>query len=199
LVRVGSVSSATRASPIPGAGRHRPCLATVIDQCMAAETLSYAVRPRVVGIYLGQLALLVGCLSTPPLVFAAVEQEWMQAAGYLIAVVALAGGGNLLQRGHRPSDIQWNEALVVAAAIFILTPLVLAVPMMMAGLSFLDALFEAISGITTTGLSTFGSVEDKPHIGTFDWCAYPTLGAKGAGPERSQLLTPKSRPRGASR
>jgi len=62
---------------------------------MASETLSYAVRPRVVGIYLGQLAFLVGCLSTPSLVFAAIEREWMAATGYLIAVVALAGGGSL--------------------------------------------------------------------------------------------------------
>lgn len=146
---------------------------------MAEQTLSYAVRPRVVGIYLGQLAFLVGCLSTPPLVFSTIEREWMPAAGYLIAVAALACGGYLLQRGHRPSDIQWNEALVVVAAIFILTPLVLAVPMMMAGLSFLDAMFEAISGITTTGLSTFKSVEDKPHSLLFTAAWLQWLGGVG--------------------
>jgi len=157
---------------------------------MATETLSYAVRPRVVGIYLGQLAFLVGCLSTPSLVFAAIEREWMAATGYLIAVVVLAGGGYVLQRGHRPSDIQWNEALVVVVAIFILTPLVLAVPMMMAGLSFLDALFEAISGITTTGLSTFGSVEDKPHSLLF---AAAWLQWQGGGGHHGPVVCPSVR------
>jgi trk system potassium uptake protein TrkH len=34
--------------------------------------------------------------------------------------------------------------------------------MMATGVPFLDALFEAVSGITTTGLTTMGSVEDKP-------------------------------------
>ena len=43
-----------------------------------------------------------------------------------------------------------------------MTPLVLALPMTMAGVGFLDALFETVSGITTTGLSTFATVADKP-------------------------------------
>ena len=128
----------------------------------SAESLSYAVRPMVVGLYVGQLLVLVGLLSVPPLVFAFINGEYTHAAGYAAAIAAMLAAGLLLQRGPRPKDIQLNEALVVVATIFLLVPLVMAVPMMSAGIGFLDALFEAVSGITTTGLSTLASVEDKP-------------------------------------
>lgn len=128
----------------------------------SAESLSYAVRPKVVGLYLGQLLFLVGLLSTPPFLFALIDREFTDATGYAVAVAVMLAIGLLLQRGPRPDDIQLNEAVVVVAAIFLLVPLVMAVPMMSAGIGFLDALFEAVSGITTTGLSTLATVEDKP-------------------------------------
>ncbi len=128
----------------------------------SAESLSYAVRPKVVGLYLGQLLFLVGMLCLPPLIFALVDREFSHAVGYAVAIAAMLAAGFVLQLGQRPHDIQLNEAVVVVAAIFLLVPLIMALPMMSAGISFLDALFEAVSGITTTGLSTLRSVEDKP-------------------------------------
>lgn len=126
------------------------------------EGLSYAARPRVISVYLGQLLFLLGGFSLAPLIFAAASGDWTHAAAFAAAVLALTGIGWLAQRGGPAQDIQINEALVVVSAIFIVAPLVMALPMMTKGVSFLDALFEAVSGITTTGLSTFASVEDKP-------------------------------------
>ncbi len=128
----------------------------------SAVSLSYAVRPKVVGHYLGQLLFLVGMLCLPPLIFALADGEFSHAAGYAIAIAAMLAAGFVLRSGKQPQDIQLNEAVVVVAAIFLLVPLVMALPMMSAGIGFLDALFEAVSGITTTGLSTIRSVEDKP-------------------------------------
>ena len=128
----------------------------------SAESLSYAVRPKVVGHYLGQLLVLVGLLVTPPFLFALIDREFTHAIGYAVAIAAMLAAGLLLQRGPRPHEIQINEAVVVIAAIFLLVPLIMAVPMMSAGVGFLDALFEAVSGITTTGLSTLRTVADKP-------------------------------------
>ena len=128
----------------------------------SAESLSYAVRPAVVGHYLGQLLVLVGLLVTPPFLFALIDREFTHAIGYAVAIAAMLAAGLLLQRGLRPHEIQLNEAVVVIAAIFLLVPLIMAVPMMSAGVGFLDALFEAASGITTTGLSTLRTVADKP-------------------------------------
>ena len=127
------------------------------------ETLSYAVRPRIIAFHLGKLTLLLAGFSVPPLLFAIVSQDGRHAAGYAIAVLVLAGLGWLMQRRQPPvDDIQANEALVVVSSIFIIASLAMAFPMTTAGVSYLDALFEAVSGITTTGLSTFARVEDKP-------------------------------------
>jgi hypothetical protein len=46
------------------------------------------------------------------------------------------------------------EGMVLVALMFLFTPLVVSYPMMSSVLGFLDAFFEAISGVTTTGLST---------------------------------------------
>jgi trk system potassium uptake protein TrkH len=126
------------------------------------ESVSYAARPQVVGKYLGQLLFLLGGFSIPPLLFAAACRDWPHAAGYAVVVLALMVVGWLLQRRRLSDDIQVNEALIVVSAIFVIAPLAMALPMMTTGVSFLDALFEAISGITTTGLSTFTRVQDKP-------------------------------------
>ena len=126
------------------------------------ESLSYAVRARVVGAYLGQLLMVVAALWVVPVAVAAIELEWTQATVNAAAAVVLASFGWLLGRNRQAVELQVNEALVVVAAAFMVTPLVLAVPMMFAGVDFFDSLFVAISGITTTGLSTLGMIEDKP-------------------------------------
>jgi trk system potassium uptake protein TrkH len=46
-----------------------------------------------------------------------------------------------------------NEALTIVALAFVLSPLLMTLPFMGSGLTFCNALFEAISAITTTGLS----------------------------------------------
>jgi trk/ktr system potassium uptake protein len=146
---------------------------------MEAGSLSYAVRPRVVGKYLGQLALLLGGLTIVPLLFALFDGERALAMGSAGAVAVLMGGGWLLQRLCTAQDVQPNEAVVVVAAIFILASLVLALSMMTVHVSFLDALFESVSGITTTGLSTFVSVADKPRSLLFEAAWLQWMGGLG--------------------
>jgi trk system potassium uptake protein len=74
----------------------------------------------------------------------------------------LLAAGVLLSRLRAPSSIQPNEALVLTAGLFLFTPLLMSFPMMASGLGFLDAFFEAVSGATTTGLSTLAGVENAP-------------------------------------
>jgi trk system potassium uptake protein TrkH len=128
-----------------------------------ADSLSYAVRGRVVAGYLGELLILVGVLWAVPVLVAAIAMEWRHAGIHAATAAAFAGLGWLLARMRQADDIQQNEALVVVVLAFVATPLVLVVPMMVAGVDFLDAFFTTVSGITTTGLSTFASVADKPR------------------------------------
>jgi trk system potassium uptake protein TrkH len=122
------------------------------------QALHYAVRWRVLAKYLGQLCLVVSLLTLGPLVAALGLDDpglsW-RCGGVLIG---LAGAGMVLTRVRVPADIQVNEGIVVAAGIFLLTPVVMTYPFMAAGLSFADAMFETVSGITTTGLSTLTTV-----------------------------------------
>ncbi len=65
----------------------------------------------------------------------------------------------MLSRLDVPVRVQMNEGMVIVALMFLFTPLVMSYPMMASGLNFQDALFEAISGGTTTGLSTLSTLE----------------------------------------
>jgi trk system potassium uptake protein TrkH len=131
------------------------------------QALSYAVRPRVVVRYLGDLCLVAGLLSLPPLLFAALSREWALLPPLAGQAAALAGGGWWMRRRPAPERIQTNEAVVIASAIFLVSPVVGSLSMMASGLAPLDALFEAISAVTTTGLSTLPGVEGRPRTFLF--------------------------------
>jgi trk system potassium uptake protein TrkH len=86
---------------------------------------------------------------------------------YAGAIGGLAALGASLARLRAPARIQANEGMVVVALMFLVTPLVMSYPMMSSGLGFLDALFEAISGVTTTGLSTKTTLVGAPQTFLF--------------------------------
>lgn len=81
------------------------------------------------------------------------------AGGVTVAVALLSALAGRLSGSARP--LQENEALCVVALGFGLVPLLVAVPLAAAGTPWIDALFEAVSGITTTGLSTVGSLAER--------------------------------------
>jgi len=126
-----------------------------------SHSLTYAVRPGVVAKYLGQLLIAVGIITTVPFGVALLYAEYGSGLRHLAVVLLLLAVGTALARLPTPKQIQNNEALVVVALTFVLVPLVMAYPLAGQGIAFFDALFEAVSAITTTGLSTIGSVAGK--------------------------------------
>jgi len=124
-----------------------------------AAGLTYAVRFSVLAKYFGQLCLVVAALTVLPLVVSLINGEAHITLRYAIVTFALAGAGSLLGRMQAPREVQVNEAMVLVAFMFLFTPLVMSFPIMGSGLTFPDALFEAISGSTTTGLSTITGLE----------------------------------------
>ena len=125
-------------------------------------TLQFAVRFPVLGKYLGQLAIVLAVLALPPLAAAALDGEAAAILRYALVLAALLGIGLPLARLPTPAPIQGNEALAIAALTFILGAFIMAFPLMSSGLRWLDAVFESTSAMTTTGLTTLASVEDKP-------------------------------------
>jgi trk system potassium uptake protein TrkH len=133
----------------------------MVDRGRANE-LSYAVRGRAVGRYVGQLCLVQAVLVSVPLAVSVVAGEFAFTWRAALSVVVLVGAGTLLGRLRAPGNIQTNEAFVISSLVFLIAPVMMLWPIMSGGLRFDDALFETVSGVTTTGLSTAGSIESKP-------------------------------------
>jgi trk system potassium uptake protein TrkH len=111
--------------------------------------------------YLGTLCLPLAVLTMVPLGVSLVFGAWNLSARYAV-VVAILGALGLGSLSVKPTKPQMNESLVLIALVFLLTSLLMTIPMTGAGLSFVDAFFEAVSGATTTGLSTLDNVEAMP-------------------------------------
>ncbi len=128
-----------------------------------SAALTYAVRPRVVVKYLGQLSLILAGLTLPPLAVSLWFKEYDVTWGFAVALMLLLGVWLVGVRLPEAERIQSNEGLVVTALGFSLGSLLMSYPMMQGGLEIEDAFFESVSAITTTGLSTLDSVESLPH------------------------------------
>jgi trk system potassium uptake protein TrkH len=125
------------------------------------EPLRQPVRPALVLKYTAQLALVLAGLLAVPLAVSALTRD-LDVAVRLLAVAAV-----LLALAHRfarlpaPETLQANEALTIVTLTFVGSALATSFPLMAGGVPFADALFEAVSGVTTTGLSTLGGVESR--------------------------------------
>lgn len=126
------------------------------------RTLCDAVRWRVLAKYLGVLGVALAALNAVPLFAAALLDGPRAAAPHALALVALLGPAAVMARIRAPEHLQLNEALVVVVLAFVAGSIAMSYPLGTASETWLDGWFEAVSGITTTGLSTAASVEDKP-------------------------------------
>jgi len=125
------------------------------------ESLRYAVRWRVLAKHLGMLAVVLAVLTAVPLGAALLFADLQAAVRLAVVLAAMLVLGIPLARLAAPERLQMTEALALVVLAFLLGSLLMSVPLGAAGAHWLDGWFEAVSGITTTGLSTAASVEDK--------------------------------------
>ena len=130
--------------------------------------LHFAVRPAAIAHFLGRLLIISGLLMLVPMLVAFFSGSVGIGVRYVIACTLLGGMGFAGARLPRPRDLQQNEALCISALTFVLSSVAIAIPLTGYGLSPMDAWFDAVSAVTTTGLSTIPSVNDLPfsfHFG----------------------------------
>lgn len=119
-------------------------------QCFTARDV------RIIAHYLGVLLSFFSVALLLPLITAVVMREWEPASRYLLGVgVSLIAGSALRLVRVQPGRLNYQQALAVTGLSWIVLALVAAVPLALSPhyASWLDALFEAVSGLTTTGAS----------------------------------------------
>jgi trk system potassium uptake protein TrkH len=108
----------------------------------------------------GTLVRLFSPALLAPAAVAAYYGEWRDVAGFLVAVAATAATGILMRwSAGRMADelerLRRIEGLAIVAGTWLLIAHLSGIPYVWAGLGPIDALFEAMSGLTTTGATVF--------------------------------------------
>ena len=123
---------------------------------------------RVIGHYLGVLILISALGLVLPLVTALLFEEWKAASRYLLASGIFVIAGSLLRFLRiQPGRLSRQQALAVTGLAWLVLSFFAAIPLNMSGhyANYVDALFEAVSGLTTTGASV---VQDLDHLSYAD-------------------------------
>ena len=108
----------------------------------------------------GTLVRLFSPAFLAPALLAALYRETWDLAGFLLAFVVTALLGTMMRRagGSLAADIarlRRVEGLAIVAVTWLLLAHLAALPYMWVGVGFIDALFESMSGLTTTGATIF--------------------------------------------
>ena len=123
---------------------------------------------RVIGHYLGTLILFSAIGMAVPFVTALIFQEWEPAARYLFtAGIALVVGALLRFLRIEPGRLNRQQALAVTGFAWIALAFVASIPLFLSGhyATYLDALFDGVSGLTTTGATI---IRDLDHLSNAD-------------------------------
>lgn len=120
---------------------------------------------RVVGNYLGRILALDGACMIPPLFIALFKGERSSFYAFLTVIAAqLIFAALLIMIKIKDKNIYAREGFVIVAVSWILISAFGALPMYISGAipSYLNALFETISGFTTTGATILTEIETLP-------------------------------------
>jgi trk system potassium uptake protein TrkH len=127
------------------------------------------IRPRyndfkIIGLYAGKVIIGLALLMIVPLVIALSFAEWNPAIDFAIAIGACLSFGLaseiICQTTQEP---KWSHGLVIASFSWFAAMVLGAIPHWLSGHfgSFIDAMFDVMSGYTTTGLYL---IQDLDHI-----------------------------------
>jgi trk system potassium uptake protein TrkH len=118
-----------------------------------------------VGYYLGRIIIGVGLLMLVPLAVSLLYGEWNTVVDFLVGLAAalIVGYGlvHLCYRANR--KLTWLQGMVAASGSWLVAMVVAALPYWLSGHwgSYLDAMFDVMSGLTTTGLVL---AQDLDHL-----------------------------------
>jgi len=119
---------------------------------------------RIIVHALGRIFTVVAVASCVPLTWAVLGREWHPFASFLLMIGLFAFLGQVgLHYRPRVERLDWSHGMVVVALTWLAVPAIGSIPFIFSGHygSPLDAMFDAMSGLTTTGLAL---VQDLDHL-----------------------------------
>ncbi len=138
---------------------------------------------RVVALLTSNLLFLVALPMLLPLVLAIVDAQPRSAVAYAVAVVTTATAAALLRYAGRgaPDVLHRKDAIGVVALTWICLGVVGAIPFLVEGSIThpASALFEAVSGFTTTGATVVGDIDGLSRATNLWRCLIHWLGGMG--------------------
>lgn len=131
---------------------------------------------RLLAFVLGEIAIIIGALMSIPLFMAVGYGEDTTILGFGIAIGAcllLGIIGILVRPAKNKRNMRSSSGFAMCGLIWIFIALISAIPYRVSGYipNYIDALFETISGYTTTGASILRNVEALPKSLLF-WRAF---------------------------
>lgn len=132
---------------------------------------------HVLGLVLG----FEGCFLLVPSLTAAIYGEREGIAYFVMAVICLVTGAVMTLKKPRDRSIYAKEGFAAVALSWLVISAVGALPFTLSREipSYIDALFELISGVTTTGASILTNVEAMSHTGIIWRCFSHWFGGMG--------------------
>ena len=119
---------------------------------------------------IGHLLRLFSVAFIAPILLAVFDSNYEVALHFVVALLSTLLAGQVFVQGYRPVRLfRRAEAMGVVAGIWLVIGHFAALPYIFAGLSPVDALFESISGFTTTGATilrsfSLGDSPDGPTL-----------------------------------
>jgi trk system potassium uptake protein TrkH len=130
----------------------------------------------------GAIVALSSLITVPPIVIAWwLDEASLQAFVDSFAAIGLAGLVLWLPVRHTRYDLRVRDGFLVTASIWVIASLVTAIPFVLAepSLSYTDAVFEATSGLTTTGATVIAGLDALPRSVLFYRQSLNFLGGMG--------------------
>jgi len=122
--------------------------------------------------YLGSIIFVAGITLLIPAGVAFFYSETPEALHFILLAVVTVTVGLLVRIRYGMGEATLLEAMVISPLAWLIVSLIGAVPyVLLAGMSWIDAYFEAMSGFTTTGMTLISDVEHLSHSLLF-WRAF---------------------------
>lgn len=130
---------------------------------------------KMMGKFISRILLVEAVFMVPALLISVFNKETKSVVGFVLGIViilALAGILMLLC-GNSPRGFYAREGLVCVGMSWIVMSLLGCLPFIISGEipNFMDALFETVSGFTTTGATVMSAIEEMPY-GILYWRSF---------------------------